>query len=247
MDVTWRLFVDTGGTFTDCVAVAPAGGLRHAKVLSTGALRGTILEVEGPRRLRVRTGHPLPEGFLAGFRFRVLGGPGEAVPVARSGADGSLDLAGPVPAGAMPGAAFEAAGPEEAPVLAARLLTGTPPGRPLPPLSMRLATTRGTNALLERRHARTALFVTEGFENLLDIGTQQRPDLFALRVVKVPPLAAAVDGVPGRLDAGGREIRPLDEDAVRRSARRLRGEGFAVAAIALLHSWRDPRHERRVR
>ena len=65
-------------------------------------------------------------------------------------------------------------------MLAARLLTGTPPDAALPPIEMRLATTRATNALLERRGAAVALFVTRGFGDLLAIGTQQRPDLFAL-------------------------------------------------------------------
>ena len=59
------------------------------------------------------------------------------------------------------------AGGEEAPILAARLITGTPLHDPLPNMELRLATTRGTNALLERKGAPTALFVTRGFGDLL--------------------------------------------------------------------------------
>jgi len=132
----------------------------------------------------VRCGTPLPAGFLAGTGLRLLGGT-EEVAVLSHGEDGTLVLAADAPAGALPGAPFEARSGEEAPVLAARILTGTPPGRPLPPLTLRLATTRGTNALLERRFPPVAAFLTEGHGDLLAIGTQQRPDLFALRVERV--------------------------------------------------------------
>ena len=73
MDHPWRVFVDTGGTFTDAVATGPDGRVRHAKVLSQGGLRGTIEEDLGEGRLRVFLPVPLPEGFLRGFGFRVLG------------------------------------------------------------------------------------------------------------------------------------------------------------------------------
>ena len=63
---------------------------------------------------------------------------------------------------------------DEAPLLAARLVTRTPAGGQLPPLAMRLATTRGTNALLERRGAPFVHFTTRGFEDLLEIGDQRR-------------------------------------------------------------------------
>ena len=244
--MTWRLFVDVGGTFTDGLALGPGGEIRRAKVLSHGALRGVVEARVGPRTLRVRCGAPLPAGFLAGTGIRLLGGEDGEVAVLAHGEDGTVTLSADAPAGALPGTPFEARSGEEAPVLAARLLTGTLPGRPLPPLSMRLATTRGTNALLERRFPPVAAFLTEGHGDLLEIGTQQRPDLFALRVEKPLPLHAAVFEVPGRLDAAGREVRPLDLAAVRAGARRLREEGFASAAVALLHSHRDPSHERAV-
>ena len=90
---------------------------------------------------------------------------------------------------------------------------------------MRLATTRGTNALLERKGAATALFITRGFADLPRIGTQQRPDLFALEIVKPEPLYREVVEVPERLAADGSVLIPLDVDAVREAARRLLAAG----------------------
>jgi 5-oxoprolinase (ATP-hydrolysing) len=108
---------------------------------------------------------------------------------------------------------------------------------------MRLATTRGTNALLERSGSPTALFITRGFGDLLTIGNQQRPDLFTLNVVKTPPLYASVVEVEERMDSAGRVLRPLDLEALRPEAEAVLAEGLTVAAVALLHSYRNPDHE----
>jgi len=242
----WQVWIDTGGTFTDCLARAPAGELRRAKVLSSSALRGTVVETVGPRGVRVREDWGAPAGLVRGFGFRLLGRQ-ETIPVEDyDPGEGVLRLAAPV--AAIPaGAAFEVRSPEEAPVLAARLVTGTPSGAPLPPLAMRLATTRGTNALLERRGAPTALFVTRGFGDLLEIGTQQRPDLFALRVEKPAPLYAGVVEVPERLSADGSVLRALDAAALVPEAEALLRSGVRVAAVALMHSFRNPAHEHAVR
>jgi 5-oxoprolinase (ATP-hydrolysing) len=111
---------------------------------------------------------------------------------------------------------------------------------------MRLGTTRATNALLEGRGAPVALFITRGLGDLLEIGTQQRPDLFALRIVKPPPLHSMVIEVPGRLNARGATIQELDLDAVREGSRRALAHGITAAAVCLMHSWLDPSHEERV-
>ena len=113
-------------------------------------------------------------------------------------------------------------------------------------MDLRLATTRGTNALLERRGARTAFFVTEGFEDLLTIGDQQRPDLFALAVEKRSPLYSTVVAVGGRQSTRGEVLQPLDREALRRRARGLLEEGYESAAVALLHSDRHPLLEEQV-
>ncbi len=237
---SWRIWIDTGGTFTDCLAADPAGELRRAKVLSTSAVRGRIAELIGPDAVRAASAWPVPRDFFRGFTFILLEA-GVSAEVLASDSE-ILRLDRPVPAEA--GAAFELRSPEEAPVLAARLVTGTPLDQPLPEIALRLATTRGTNALLERKGAATALFITRGFADLLRIGTQQRPDLFALEIVRPEPLYKEVVEVPERLAADGSVLVPLEVDALRETARRLLAEGFEAVAVALMHSYRDPAHER---
>jgi len=240
------VWIDTGGTFTDGLAVDPHGRLRRTKVLSSSALRATVAAVEGTAIVLAEPPWELPAGFFTGFACALLGDPESRRVLGWERRQRRLTLERPLPRPARPGDGVELRSPEEAPVLAARLLTGTPIGRPLPPTAMRLATTRGTNALLERRGAPTALFVTAGFGDLLRIGTQQRAELFALRPIKPEPLVAAVVEVGERLDARGGVVEPLDEARLRRDAAAVLAGGVDVAAVALLHAYRDPRHEHRV-
>jgi len=213
-------------------------------VLSTSALRGRVAGREGPAALRTEAGWSVPDDFFRGFTLRLLGG-SEGPPRRVAGQKGTLlELDGPVSGEA--GSAFELRSPEEAPVLAARLVTGTPLDRPLPEIAMRLATTRGTNALLERKGARTALFITRGFGDLLLIGTQQRPDLFALNIEKPRPLYSDVFEVTERLAADGSVLIPLDVRELARMALLMRADGIESAAVALMHSYRNPCHEQAV-
>ncbi len=237
----WQVWVDTGGTFTDCVAVDARGAVHRAKVLSSSALRGRIAAVPGRRRVLVRMPHRTPPGFFAGFTLR-LGSSPDLLRVEDDAGGGELRLAA-LPGWVEAGAWCELCSPEEAPVLAARLVTGTPAGAPLPPLALRLATTRGTNALLERRGAPTLLCITRGFGDLLRIGTQQRPHLFRLQVERPAPLYACVIEVDERLAADGTVLRPPDLDTLARSAAQIAAQGVRTAAVALLHSYRNPRHE----
>ncbi|HTG36856.1 MAG TPA: hydantoinase/oxoprolinase family protein [Thermoanaerobaculia bacterium] len=241
-NIAWRIWIDTGGTFTDCLAVDPRGALHRAKVLSTSAVRGRIAGSDEDA-VRLATVWDLPPGFFRGFAFRILGSD-----LARTveGSDSAiLRLDSPIP-GDLAGAAFELRSPEEAPVLAARLVTRTPLADGLPEIAMRLATTRGTNALLERKGAATALFITRGFADLLRIGTQQRPDLFALEIVRPEPLYREAVEVPERLAADGSVLISLDAGAVREAARRLLDGGIEAAAVALMHAYRSPGHEQEV-
>ena len=244
----WRVWIDTGGTFTDCLALAPDGGVRRAKALSAGVVRGRALERLGHSSARVECAWTEHDGaFARGMSVRPVAGGGTAARVVSFDTDTrTLTVSGEWPTWAVAGAAFELAADEEAPTLAARMVTGTPAGAPLPRMEMRLGTTRATNALLERRGGRVALFVTRGFGDLLSIGDQSRPDLFALRIERPAPLCEMAIEVDERLDARGGVLHGPDLEGVEREARRLAGLGVRDAAVALLHSWINPAHERAV-
>ncbi len=109
-----------------------------------------------------------------------------------------------------------------------------------------MGTTVATNALLQRRGAPTLLLVTPGFEDLLAIGDQSRPHLFALDVQRPATLPARVAAIGGRLAADGTEVAPLDEAAARAVLAAAHADGLSACAIALLHGWAHPVHERRL-
>lgn len=247
----WRLFVDTGGTFTDAVGLTPGGSVRRVKVLSTSALRARVLARRSRRQwlIEAHLGEGAPEA-LAGLHVCRLAARRPAARVLSATRSDGTDRIGLRLDRAVRfrrGDIIELISREEAPVLAARLLTGTPPPSPWPArLALRLGTTRGTNALLEHRGSRVAFFVTAGLRDLLLIGTQQREDLFALEIRRLPPLHERVIEVPGRIDARGRVVEPLDLARVRAPALAALRAGVDHAAIALMHAWINPAHERRL-
>jgi 5-oxoprolinase (ATP-hydrolysing) len=109
---------------------------------------------------------------------------------------------------------------------------------------VRLGTTVATNAVLEHRGRPTLLLINSGFADLLAIGDQHRPNLFALAIERPAPLARRVLEVHGRLSADGRELEPLlCDQALADQLRQARAEGIACVAVALLHAARHPRHE----
>ncbi|MEN3286748.1 MAG: N-methylhydantoinase [Bradyrhizobium sp.] len=108
-------------------------------------------------------------------------------------------------------------------------------------------TTLATNAIIERRGARTALIATEGFRDVLDIGTESRYDQYDLSIDKPKPLVprALRFTVPERIDSHGAVRLPLDEAAVRALVPQLRAANVEAVAFAFLHSYANPDHERR--
>jgi 5-oxoprolinase (ATP-hydrolysing) len=111
--------------------------------------------------------------------------------------------------------------------------------------SVRLGTTVATNALLERNGEATLLVVTRGLRDVLRIGQQHRPDIFA-RAIRLPPVlyARAVEAHE-RLAADGTVLEPLDEPGLAAALAAARADGLRAVAIALLHSVTNPVHERR--
>ena len=105
------------------------------------------------------------------------------------------------------------------------------------------------NTLLERSGAETALLITQGFRDIYEIGRVNRPDAYNLFFAKHEPLIrrSMRFEVPERLRADGSVHRDLDEDAVRKLVRGLKGRNVEAVAILLLHSYRNPQHEVRIK
>ncbi|RSL84839.1 hypothetical protein CEP52_016327 [Fusarium oligoseptatum] len=152
-----------------------------------------------------------------------------------------------------------------------------PKSEPLPkkPIrAIRMGTTVATNALLERKGSRHAFLVTKGHRDVLEIGSQQRPNIFALDIRKAAVLydtvveidervtlehydeeADRVNGVRKVIQGevvegvGGELIRVLEslnEDTTRTSLQKLRDQGYTTVAVCLAHSFLFPDHERRI-
>ncbi len=167
----WSFFVDRGGTFTDCIGLAPDGALHTAKVLSSDAA-----PVEAIRQVLERCG-------------------------------------------------------------------AIAPGAPIPACSVEMGTTVATNALLERRGVRTLLVTDAGLGDVLEIGTQERPELFALEIRRPAPLHGRVLEVGGRVTREGRALDALDEAAARRELAAARAAGFEAVAVARIHAFAHPAGE----
>jgi 5-oxoprolinase (ATP-hydrolysing) len=243
----WKLYIDTGGTFTDCIAIAPDGSLVRKKILSSSAIRGLArIPDSGKQVTLIGAEDDFPGDFFRGYRFRLLSMPEKEITIDRYSQE--LKAISQSVSGVCLHAgehAFEILSPEEAPVFAARLITGTRLDEPLPPVMMRLATTKGTNALLERRGGKTLFLVTEGFKDLLHIRTQQRPDLFSLNIKKPLPYYRHIIEVPERMDARGEILKPLDIPLLKKRIRSI-DDDFDAAGICLMHGYLNPDHEEQV-
>ena len=171
-DASWQFWIDRGGTFTDCLGIAPDGSLHTTKVLSSDAA-----PVEAIEQILARAG----------------GGPARETRA-----------------------------------------------------RVKLGTTVATNALLERRGVPTALLTNEGLSGVFDVGTQQRPELFALEIERSPRLQAWRLECAGRRDATGVVVEALDLEAARRVLSRARDEGARAVAIVSMHAHVCPDDERRL-
>jgi len=233
----WKISIDTGGTFTDCLATDPGGHLSRIKVLSSSRLRGRIVRKVAPFTFEFDSPWQYEGRLLEGYTLKIGNNAQLATLVSIDHYQKWLvtDFDFPL----VLNTDFELFAGEEAPILAARLLTKTSLNEPLPPIEMRLGTTKGTNALLERKGAKTLLVVTKGFKDLLYIGNQQRPSLFQLDIPEPRLLYSDVLEIEERMDDNGRII----QDLYLPDLQLLSSQNHESVAISLLHSYQNDGHE----
>ncbi|MCH8252691.1 MAG: hypothetical protein IID36_09595 [Planctomycetes bacterium] len=256
----WQFSIDVGGTFTDVVARRPDGSVTTMKLLSSGAIRGVVGPGSTVDRIVDAGRAGESDDFWVGYDCTVGGNDGPARTLRVRGFDGKRGVlhldetpnAIQTSRGLKPAAqgkdapGYELRSAEEAPVVAIRYLMGLGLLDPVGPIDVRLGTTRATNALLERKGARTALVTTAGFADVLAIGYQDRPKLFELNIRKRDELTERVVEIRERMSATGEVLIALDPEVVRRQLTALKAEGIEALAICLLHAHVNPAHEETV-
>ena len=249
----WRFWIDVGGTFTDTLAVSPDGKQLQSKVLSSGLTKGRIVKIGSDGALVSDSFDDADEGFWNGVTLRLVDDAGRTVSthIVESfsclGSNQAFVVTPSIhPDSVEVAKAIELDADVHAPVVAIRRLIGVPFSLALPDCEVWLGTTRGTNALLTRTGAKVGLVTSEGFADLLDIGDQSRPELFALAIKKRSPLYFSTASIKERVLADGAIDQPIDDENVRTVLARMRSEGVTSVAVCLMHSYRFPQHEQRV-
>ena len=180
----WEFWIDVGGTFTDCLAKCPDGSIRRHKLLSSGVTKGSVAAGSTRDAIVDPARRDDPPDFWSGWQLVARRCEGE--PIDTAIVTGFDACHGPL----------ASSRPVEAPTRRHRVRAPLPrrsaghcdPLPAWPPAvdrrfrrsSLRLGTTRGTNALITRSGRRTALVTTRGFGDVLEIGYQARPRLFDL-------------------------------------------------------------------
>ncbi|HHP7232198.1 MAG TPA: hydantoinase/oxoprolinase family protein [Xenococcaceae cyanobacterium] len=135
---------------------------------------------------------------------------------------------------------------EDAPIQGIRDILGIGKNQPIPTESIevvKMGTTVATNALLERKGDRVVFVTTKGFKDALQIGYQNRPDIFALQIILPQMLYETVIEVAERYNAQGEELQPVNRRQVKQDLQIAFDRGIRSCAIVLLHSYRYPQHE----
>jgi 5-oxoprolinase (ATP-hydrolysing) len=243
----WEFWIDVGGTFTDCFARSPEGSLRRWKLLSTGVMIGAVGEHSTAGAIVDSARRNDPPKFWTGAKLALRDTSGrilaESIIVEFDADSGTMHLQPALSVSPTVGQSYEISTGEPSPVLGIRYLLGLPLREPFPAAQVRLGTTRGTNALITRRGARTAFVTTRGFGDVLHIGYQNRPKLFELNIRKPTPLFCAVVEIDERVTATGKVLVAPNPLAIRDQLLQLRSQDIESLAICLLHGSAYPAHE----
>lgn len=239
----WKFAIDVGGTFTDVVSWSPEGQCHRSKVLSSGKVKCSELSIK--KNCFKANNLKQPELFL-NYEAECFDAQGARCLVTKvtSCSDKGLELMQEIPSNVQ---MIELNGGEPSPVLGIRQILNLKLTERIPVCELRLGTTRGTNALLERKGAKCVWVTTKGFADQLKIGDQTRPELFKLDQPQVIQLPQKIIEIEERLDAKGQVLKSLDLKKVHQQLSKLQSEDFDSIAITFLHSYLNPVHEKLVR
>ena len=235
----WEFWVDVGGTFTDCIGISPDGTSHTGKILSSGIIR---LEADLISPCELALTRSIQSPPLTGYKTS-LRQTRTNVPIQILDQKGHrLTLSHPINPDDYTGT-IDAYSGEPSPIVGIRLLTQTPIGTPLPPLTLMLGTTRGTNTLLERSGPTIGLVTTKGFKDLPHIGDQTRPNLFDLCPDPQQHIQHYAVEVDERVDSSGNILTPMNVAQAEKHLSELRELNVESIAICLVNAYKNDAHE----
>ncbi len=232
-----QIWIDTGGTFTDCIIQSGNNESKFVKVLSDGSIRGQLTENLGNNNFRIKQNWHLDSNIISGYKLYVdnPSNPYEILdfdPVSQI-----LQLDHPVLFDFPCNAIITAH--EEAPILAIRIGLGLKIEEPIENIELKLGTTKGTNALLEGKGARVCLICTKGFSDLSIIGTQQRPDIFQIDIPEPQKLFSTFIEIEEQVNYKGE----ITKHAMLSEVDKLNFEDIDSIAIAFKNSYANSSNE----
>ena len=244
MNKSFQISIDTGGTFTDCIATDNLGNEYRTKILSNSTIRGEVIGHLAKNRFKIKQSWHFKRDILSDYLFLILGHSFKAKVKSFDVSTSELEIDEYLPEVFNNQLfSFALTANEEAPVLGARIITETGLHEKFPGIRMRIGSTKGTNALLEMKGAKTAFVVTKGFKDLLVIGNQARPDIFALNIVRPEPLHQTVIEIDEQINFEGKIIKEIDFTKHDNNIQILKNQGVESIAICLKNAYRNSSHE----
>lgn len=245
--MSWKFWIDVGGTFTDAIGRDPKERRFYQKVLSSGRVKGQVTSIVSSHAfIDKKLVYPVDDFFKDYLIEFVHPNKNQSISFTVTRSDISKHIIYTdkhLPNWINEGVDYFLTALEEAPILAIRYIKRLQLEEKIEGDWINLGTTKATNALLERKGAKTAFLTTKGFKDILDIGHQARKDLFALYVTKPPRLAFQTYEVIERVNAQGKIEAKLDAQALVRIFKRIQSQKIESVAIAFLNAYVNPKHE----
>lgn len=239
----WEFSIDVGGTFTDCIAVNPNNEWLSCKFLSSGFIKGKINSFSENTFYDSAQNH-YSESFFENYSINLFDKNNQLIQTSKITFFDSKNCQFKIKENIKNDVfSYEIFSDEPAPLICIRYLMKLKLDESIGKVELRLGTTKGTNALLERKGAKTALITTKGFGDVFEIGTQARPDLFALKITKPELLYRTVFEIDERIGKSGNILKPINENEVREYFKNCIEKGFNSVAICFLNSYINPEHE----
>ncbi len=244
----WDFFIDTGGTFTDCLGREEGGNEWREKVLSRGSLTGKVVKQLSDHEIKLGDDSDWPNDFPSGFEVLITSHQHVSVKVESWNVTSKiLRFSERLKKVKITGKTIELYSGWEAPILGMRLILARVGQKQSDcQIHMRLATTRCTNALLEDKGQRPVLFLTDGFPDLMEIGDQRRMNLFDLIPIKRKSFTGPCVEVEERTDRSGKVIKKPNLSILIPRASELVKEGHKVAVVSFLNSFLNEENEKMV-